>query len=91
VPHMPSERAEPGEILARIWQDALKVPAVRETDDFFDLGGNSLQAIQIVSRVRDAFGVDVTVDVLDRASAFADFAAAVDAALAARPAAVREP
>jgi acyl carrier protein len=28
-------------------------------DDFFDLGGHSLRATQVVSRLRAAFGVDV--------------------------------
>jgi acyl carrier protein len=35
----------------------LKVERVGIHDDFFDLGGQSLIAIQAVSRIRDLFGV----------------------------------
>lgn len=33
--------------------------AVGVTDDFFDLGGNSLQVIKLVARIRKLFGLDV--------------------------------
>jgi acyl carrier protein len=35
------------------------VPELGVADDFFAAGGNSLQATQVLSRVRDAFGVEV--------------------------------
>lgn len=37
----------------------LRVSAVGPDDGFFELGGNSLQATQITSRIRDRFGVEV--------------------------------
>ncbi|MDI3284230.1 non-ribosomal peptide synthetase [Polyangium sp. 15x6] len=45
--------------IAHIWQDALGTEAVGIRDDFFELGGHSLMATQIISRMRDAFGVRV--------------------------------
>ena len=45
--------------LASIWAELLKVEHVGVEDDFFDLGGQSLVAIKAVSRIRDAFGVDL--------------------------------
>jgi acyl carrier protein len=45
--------------LASIWTELLKVEHVGVEDDFFDLGGQSLVAIRAVSRIRDAFGVDL--------------------------------
>ncbi|PRY22030.1 non-ribosomal peptide synthetase [Pseudosporangium ferrugineum] len=46
--------------VARIWADLLPgaAPAARD-DTFFTLGGNSLQAVQVVSRLRDALGAHV--------------------------------
>jgi len=35
------------------------VPGIGVDDDFFAVGGNSLQATQVLSRVRDRFGVEV--------------------------------
>ncbi|MEV0729600.1 amino acid adenylation domain-containing protein [Polymorphospora sp. NPDC050346] len=47
--------------LADIWQGLLDVDAgsVGVHDSFFNLGGNSLQATQLISRIRDGFGVTV--------------------------------
>ncbi|HEU4989731.1 MAG TPA: amino acid adenylation domain-containing protein [Gemmatimonadaceae bacterium] len=49
------------EAIAAIWRDLLHLERVGLGDDFFDLGGHSLLAISAVSRMRDAFGVDVGV------------------------------
>jgi acyl carrier protein len=43
--------------LAGIWADVLGVPVVGRDDDFFDLGGNSLVAVQLIGKVRTATGV----------------------------------
>ncbi|HEX2203959.1 MAG TPA: condensation domain-containing protein, partial [Longimicrobium sp.] len=46
-------------VIAAIWAEALGVDRVGVDDDFFALGGQSLLATQVVSRLRDAFGVEV--------------------------------
>jgi len=43
--------------MAKIWMDVLNLDRVGVHDNFFDVGGHSLLATQLVSRVRDAFGV----------------------------------
>jgi amino acid adenylation domain-containing protein/non-ribosomal peptide synthase protein (TIGR01720 family) len=46
------------EMLAGIWADVLEVKQVSIHDNFFDLGGHSLLATQLISRLRDTFGVE---------------------------------
>jgi amino acid adenylation domain-containing protein len=53
-PRTPSEEAVCG-----IWQELLKRERVGALDDFFELGGNSLLATQVVSRLKAAFPVDL--------------------------------
>ncbi|MEO7028527.1 MAG: HAD-IIIC family phosphatase, partial [Acidobacteriaceae bacterium] len=47
------------EILAGIWARVLRISAPGIRDDFFRLGGNSLLAVQVLSRVRQTLGVEV--------------------------------
>jgi amino acid adenylation domain-containing protein len=54
APRTPTE-----ELLAGIWGEVLKVDRVGTEDDFFALGGHSLLAVQVVSRIREAFGVEL--------------------------------
>ncbi len=54
-----SPRSPLEEMLAAIWCDLLGLAQVGVRDNFFDLGGHSLLATRLVSRVRDAFGVEV--------------------------------
>jgi acyl-coenzyme A synthetase/AMP-(fatty) acid ligase/acyl carrier protein len=54
APRSPFERE-----LADIWAETLQVTRIGISDDFFDLGGHSLLAVQLVSRVREAFHVEM--------------------------------
>ena len=47
--------------LAEIWAEVLRVERVGMNDDFFELGGHSLLATSLISRLRDAFAVDLSV------------------------------
>jgi amino acid adenylation domain-containing protein len=53
----PQTRTE--EQLAAVWRDILRAEKIGRTDDFFDMGGHSLTALQVASRARDAFGVEL--------------------------------
>jgi FkbH-like protein len=48
--------------LARIWSELLERPSVAPKDNFFDLGGHSLLAVLLLLRVREAFGVELSID-----------------------------
>src|SRR6185312_4442958 len=47
------------EMVAGIWSEVLKLSAVARDENFFELGGHSLLATQVVSRVREMFGVEM--------------------------------
>ncbi len=47
------------EEVAAIWSEVLKVEQVGANDNFFDLGGDSLKAIQVASRVQDLFETQI--------------------------------
>ncbi|MFE6055026.1 amino acid adenylation domain-containing protein [Kitasatospora sp. NPDC056446] len=48
------------EALARIWTEVLGIERIGVRDDYFALGGDSINSLRIVSRMRTAFGVEVT-------------------------------
>lgn len=74
-----------GKKLAEIWGLVLRRPRVGSGDDFFDLGGDSILATQIVARVRENFQVEVPVARLLEARTLEAFAAVVEQSRAARP------
>lgn len=54
-------RNEEEQIVAAIWQDALGIDQIGIHDDFFELGGHSLLVTMMISRLRDALGVDIPI------------------------------
>lgn len=59
APATPTEAA-----VAAIWAEVLQVDAVGAADDFFDLGGHSLRATRIFSRIASRLGVELPVGVI---------------------------
>ena len=52
------------EEIARIWKEILGLEQVGITDDFFELGGDSLLATQVFSRILKVYGVPLTLRLL---------------------------
>ena len=63
--------------LAATWATALAASDIGVDDDFFDLGGNSLAALQIADTIRRAHGVDVPIAEFLRSPTIAGLALAI--------------
>lgn len=66
------------ELLVNIWEEVLGVERVGIHDEFFELGGHSLLAIQVLSRLRNAVGIELPVRALFEVPTVADLARQID-------------
>jgi amino acid adenylation domain-containing protein len=89
VDHEPP-RTEVQQRTARIWEEVLGVEDIALDDDFFSLGGHSLKAVRLLSRVREAFGSGPALRTLFEAPTLGAFAAAIERELASAARTERE-
>ena len=68
------------ESVAAIWAEILGVSQVGVQSNFFDLGGHSLRAIQVISRLYKAFGIELSLRSLFEAPTVAALAEKIAAA-----------
>jgi amino acid adenylation domain-containing protein len=71
------------EILANIWAAILRLERVGVNDNFFELGGHSLLGTQVISRVREAFHVELPLRTIFETPTIAGMAETVEHALRA--------
>jgi amino acid adenylation domain-containing protein/natural product biosynthesis luciferase-like monooxygenase protein len=75
-PRTPVETA-----VAEIWAQVLQRGRIGLQDDFFLLGGHSLMATQVISRVRSTYGLELPLRVLFEAPTLMGFAQRIESAL----------
>ncbi len=88
-PKMPADytasRTPLEEVLAGLWAQVLDVGYVGLDDDFFQLGGDSLLATQLISRIRDTMHVEVSFPSFFETPTVADMARSLEAASRVMP------
>ncbi len=75
APRTPAE-----ELLAGIWSEVLGLFRVGIHDNFFELGGHSLLGAQVISRLRDALGIELPLRFLFESPTVSGLVEAVHAA-----------
>lgn len=73
APHTPTE-----EILAGIWSDVLGLEQIGIHDNFFDLGGHSLRATQVIALIRKVFAKELPLHSLFDAPTIAGLAQRIE-------------
>jgi NAD(P)-dependent dehydrogenase (short-subunit alcohol dehydrogenase family) len=77
--------------VAEVWQDVLGVTNVGLDDDFMDLGGHSLMAVRVATRLQRRFGGDLKLAALLEARTVRALAAAMRALTGDQPATSTKP
>jgi acyl transferase domain-containing protein len=77
--HPPTSPEE--ETLAGVWRDLFGIGEIGVRDDFFQLGGHSLLAMQLVSRVRTLFEVELPLPAIFEAPTIAGLAELINEAI----------
>ena len=82
--HFEAPRNETETTIAEIWQSVLGVTPIGIYDKFFELGGHSLLAIQLISRMREAFRVELSAQRIFEAPTIAQLAVTIEADIRAQ-------
>jgi amino acid adenylation domain-containing protein/thioester reductase-like protein len=73
TPRTPTEQA-----LATVWAEVLHVEQVSVLDNFFEIGGHSLLAMLVLSRLKHSFGLDVSINLIFQHPNISALAAIID-------------
>jgi amino acid adenylation domain-containing protein len=71
-------RTDTETVVANIWKEILRIERVSIHDRFFDLGGHSLNAVQLIARLRKAFRMELPLNDLFAAPTIAGVAEIIE-------------
>jgi amino acid adenylation domain-containing protein len=80
APSTPTEKS-----VAAIWQEVLGISQIGIQDNFFELGGHSLLSFQIISRVCEAFSIDLPISTLFESPTVAALSQEIEAQITTQP------
>ncbi|MFD5933127.1 amino acid adenylation domain-containing protein [Streptomyces sp. NPDC060333] len=69
------------ELIAKLFRDVLSLPEVGLDDDFFELGGDSLRAMRLASKLQAELGAELDIELFFDASTVRELTAALAEAL----------
>ncbi|GGZ27237.1 hypothetical protein GCM10007049_20010 [Echinicola pacifica] len=72
------EWTETQKMVAKIWQEGLKINNIQLDDDFFSLGGHSILAVAVMSKLDKALGQTLPLTSLFKSPILRDFCALID-------------
>ena len=52
------------ELIINIWKDVIGVEQIAPSNNFFEIGGNSLMAIKVLSRLRQALSIEIPIETI---------------------------
>lgn len=64
------EEREPQEILRELWREILGLSEIKQTDDFFEKGGDSLTAIKLSAKIKEKLKVEFPIAEIFHHAAF---------------------
>jgi amino acid adenylation domain-containing protein len=85
-PSNPTEMA-----VHKIWMEVLGLPGCGIHRNFFEMGGHSLKATQVMSRLRKLFNVDIPIQSIFDKPTIAQFSGWIDEAIRTQPVLAAEP
>jgi amino acid adenylation domain-containing protein len=85
VPHVPAQTSVERELVG-LWSELLGADRVGIHDNFFEMGGHSLVAIQLVSRLRERFQIELELARLFEGPTIAELARWIETAREGAPA-----
>ncbi|CAD6194341.1 unnamed protein product [Caenorhabditis auriculariae] len=77
---LPPEKLTPYDVVRHIWAEALsvKIEEIQPESNFFGLGGDSLNVLQVIWKVEQSFGKSILIDTLFKYPELEKFVSSID-------------